>query len=245
VEEPTVGEELSLDELTERSGVSGRTIRYYQSEGVLSAPRRQGRDARYSDKHVERLELIGELQERGLKLEAIKSLLERAGKQRSSVTEWLGIDDALRASWTDDHSASMTLAEVHQRLGKRPRRLVGELVDAGMLERQDDGTFLAPSDAMLDLSLRLLDAGVSVDVSRRAAELLRRRLNRAADDLVKLFEAETGRSFAGSGGPEEVAAALDLIRPIALDAGGLILAQELERSLRRLAADGSRRSRHS
>ena len=53
-----------------------RTIRYYQSEGVLAAPRRDGRDARYNPGHLERLELIAELQERGLKLEAIKSLLE-------------------------------------------------------------------------------------------------------------------------------------------------------------------------
>ena len=168
MEEPTADGELSLDELAERSGVSGRTIRYYQSESVLAAPRRQGRDARYSVKHVERLELIAELQERGLKLEAIKSLLERAGKQRSSVTEWLGIDDALRASWTDDRPATMTLAEVHQRLGKRPRRLVGELVDAGMLERQDDGTFLAPSDALLDLALGVRSSEVYVAELKKA-----------------------------------------------------------------------------
>lgn len=240
-----VNEEFSLDELAERSGVSSRTIRYYQSEGVLAPPRREGREARYNPTHLERLELVAELQSRGLKLEAIQSLLERAGKHRTSVTEWLGIDEALRASWTDDHPATMSLAEVHQRLGKRPRRLVGELVDAGLLVREDDGSFLAPSDALLDLTLRLLDAGVSVDISQQAAELLRRRLARAADDLVKLFEAETGRSFAGRGAPEEVAAALDVVRPVALDAAGLIFAQELERTLRRLASTGTRRSRRS
>jgi DNA-binding transcriptional MerR regulator len=236
--------ELSLEELAQRSGVSARTIRYYQSEGVLAAPRREGRDARYNAGHLERLELIAELQERGLKLEAIKSLLGRAGK-RSSVTEWLGIDEALRASWTDDQPAMMTLAEVHERLGRRPRRLVGELVDAGLLARQEDGSFLAPSEAMLQLTFRLLDASVSIDVAVRAADLLRRRLAKAADDLVKLFEAETGRSFAGEGASEEVAAALDALRPVAIDAAGLILAQELERALRHLATRGTRRSRRS
>jgi hypothetical protein len=70
--------------------------------------------------------------------------------------------------------------------------------------------------------------------------LLRRRLSRAADDLVELFESETGRSFAGAGRPEEVAAALDVLRPIALDAAQLILAQELERSLRVLAGRTAR-----
>ena len=238
-------EELSLDELADRSGVSSRTIRYYQSEGVLPSPRRDGRDARYNVGHVERLELVGELQARGLKLEAIKSLLERAGKQKTSVTEWLGIDEALRTSWTDDQPKTMTLAQVHQRLGTRPRRLVGELVDGGLLEPQPDGTFVAPSDALLDLTFRLLDAGVSVDVSSQAADLLRRRISRAADDLVKLFEAETGRSFAGGGAPDEIAAALDAIRPVALDAAGLILAQELERAMRKLAATGTRKPRRS
>jgi DNA-binding transcriptional MerR regulator len=236
-------DEVSLEDLADRSGVSPRTIRYYQSEGVLAPPRREGREARYSAGHLERLGLIAELQERGLKLEAIQSLLDRAGKRSSSVNEWLGIDEALRASWTDDQAATMTLAEVHERLGRRPRRLVGTLVDAGLLVRQDDGMFLAPSDAMLGLTLRLLDAGVSIEIAVEAAALLRRRLAKAADDLVKLFETETGRSFAGGGSAEEVARALDALRPIAVDASGLILAQELERALRQLAARGTRRSR--
>lgn len=235
--------ELSLDDLAERSGVSVRTIRYYQSEGVLASPRRAGREARYNAAHLERLALIAELQERGLKLEAIHSLIGQAGPRPASVSAWLGIDEALRASWTDDQAVTMTLAEIHERLGRQPRRLVGELVDAGLLVRHDSKTFAAPSEAMLGLTLRLLDAGVTIDIASRAADLLRRRLAKAADDLVKLFEGETGRSFAGSGKPDEVAAALAELRPIALDAAGLILAQELERALRHLASTGARRSK--
>ena len=229
--------ELGLDELAERSGVSSRTIRYYQSEGVLPRPRKDGRDARYTTAHVERLGLIAELQERGLKLEAIKELVGR-DRQHRTVSDWLGVDEVLRASWADDETTAMTLAEVHALLGKHPRRLVGELVDAGLLTRNDDGTFIAPSRALLDIALRMLDAGVSIDIGTEAATLLRRRLAKAADDLVKLFESETGRSFAGKGRPEELATALDALRPIAQDAAQLILAQELERSLRNLAGKG-------
>ena len=235
-------DELSLDELAERSGVSPRNIRYYQSKGVLPKPRRDGRDARYGRAHVERLALIADLQGRGFKLEAIQTLVNRNGRDQS-VADWLGIDAALRASWSDDEAAAMTLSDVHQLLGRRPRRLVGELVDAGLLVRHDDGTFVAPSRALLDLTLRLLDAGVSIDVGGRAADLLRRRLAKAADDLVKLFESETGRSFAGAGTPDEIATALDALRPIALDAARLIFAQELEQSLRTLAAAPSRSRR--
>ena len=52
--------------------------------------------------------------------------------------------------------------------------------------------------------------------------------------------ADIRRSFAGQGRPEEVAAALDVLRPIALDGARLILAQELERSLRTLAGRTAR-----
>jgi DNA-binding transcriptional MerR regulator len=232
--DPDAVEELSLDELAARSGVSARTIRDYQSEGVLPKPRRDGREARYTEEHVERLELIAELQERGLKLEAIKGLVGSGGRPKS-VSDWLGIDEVLRASWSNDRRETMTLAEVHALLGKHPRRLVGELVDVGLLVREDDGSFVAPSRGLLDLTVRMLDAGVSIDIGARAGDLLRRRLTHAADDLVELFESETGRSFAGRGRPEEVAAALDVLRPIALDGARLILAQELERSLRSLA----------
>jgi DNA-binding transcriptional MerR regulator len=245
VDEPIAGgapEELGLEELAARSGVSGRTIRYYQSEGVLPRPRRDGREARYSLEHLERLELIGELQERGLKLEAIKDLVGSGGPRRS-VSEWLGIDEVLRASWSNDRRAPMTLAEVHELLGRHPRRLVGELVDAGLLVREDDGSFVAPSRGLLELTVRMLDAGVSIDIASRAAELLRRRMAKAADDLVEMFEAETGRSFAGKGRPDEVAAALDVLRPIALDGAQLILAQELERSLRALAGRTARKNK--
>jgi DNA-binding transcriptional MerR regulator len=231
---PGRDDELTLDELALRSGVSARTIRFYQSAGVLPRPRRVGRDARYREDHLDRLRLIAELQERGLKLEAIKDLVGRTSGTHNVAT-WLGLEEALRDPWTGDRARFVTLTELHEMLGDRPRRLAGDLADAGLLERQEDGTFVIPSPALLDLGLRLVDSGVSVEISDRAAGILRSRLAEAADDLVALFVAETGRSFAGSGTPEDVAAALAAVRPIALDAVGLLLAHEMERALRQLA----------
>lgn len=238
---PDEGEELSLDELAERSGISPRTIRYYQSEGVLPKPRKKGRDARYDESHLGRLRLISDLQERGLKLEAIRELVALEAKGGRSVVGWLGLEEVLRNPWVDDRAREMSLTDVHELLGRRPRRLVGSLVDAGVLAQQDDGRFVAPSAALLDLTLRVVDAGASVEVASRAEGLLRKRLAGAADDLVELFQTETGRAFAGHGTPEEIAGAIDTLRPIALDAAGLILAQEIERALRRLAGTGRKR----
>ena len=232
-------EELSLEELADRCGVTPRTVRYYQSQRVLARPRKHGHYARYNTEHVRRLQRIAELQERGLKLEAIRAVL--AHEDSGATGDWLGLDAALRNPWIRDESRTMSLSELHELLGGRPRRLVGELADADLVARQADGSFLVPSSALLDIALRLFDAGVTIDVADRAATLLRRRLAKAARDLVALFEGETGRSFAGSGTPKEIASALDTVRPIALDAAGLILAQEMEKVLRHLTATGPQR----
>jgi DNA-binding transcriptional MerR regulator len=75
-----------LQELVERSGLPARTIRWYQSEGLLPKPGKHGRDAVYSDEHLERLALIAELRDRGLTLVAIRDLVQRsAGGHRRRV----------------------------------------------------------------------------------------------------------------------------------------------------------------
>src|SRR6478735_4439606 len=91
----------SLEELAAASGVSERTIRYYQAEHVLPRPTKKGRDAVYSEDHLERLRLIGELRDRGLKLHTIRELVANDHPART-VSEWLGVDATLTAPWSDD-----------------------------------------------------------------------------------------------------------------------------------------------
>ncbi|HEU0164203.1 MAG TPA: MerR family transcriptional regulator [Thermomicrobiales bacterium] len=66
----------SLDELTERSGVTARTVRYYIAEGLLPPPNNAGPRATYSDTHLNRLHLIGRLKEAYLPLREIRRQLQ-------------------------------------------------------------------------------------------------------------------------------------------------------------------------
>ena len=68
-------ETLSLQELAERSALPARTIRWYQSEGLLPKPGKRGRDAVYRAEHLERLALIAELRDRGITLVTIRDLV--------------------------------------------------------------------------------------------------------------------------------------------------------------------------
>ena len=234
-DEPT----YSLQELVERSGLPARTIRWYQSEGLLPKPAKQGRDAVYRDEHLERLRLIAELRDRGLTLVAIRDLVKRE-RPSSTVAEWLGIDATLTAPWSDDRPRVIERDELAAMVRGRRPGLLAELQDAGYVQPADSGgnTWLVPSPALLDLALQLHDAGIDIELSAQLRDLLRRRLAKVVDDAVKLLVERTGAGFAGTATPAELATAVGALRPIARETTSLILAQEVERALRQLVEGG-------
>ena len=227
-----------LAELAARSGLPARTIRFYQSLDVLHRPDRRGRVAVYREAHLERLRLIAGLQDRGLTLGAIRQLLGRRASPGMSVGDWLGLDETLRGPWSEDRSRVVDDSELAGLLGTRTAGLRSRLERSRYLDRQSDGAWLVRSPALLGLALQLHDAGIDVEVTGQATELLRRRLARAVDDLIALFVGQTGAGFAGRASGEELAAALDALRPIAREAAGIILAHEVERGLRGLLDAG-------
>ncbi|MDZ7677527.1 MAG: MerR family transcriptional regulator [Acidimicrobiales bacterium] len=226
--------EYGLTELSTLSGVSARTIRYYQSIDVLPRPDRRGRQAVYGDDHLDRLRLIAELQDRGLTLGAISQFLGQRASPGISVGDWLGLDESLRGPWSEDRPRVLSDDELGDELGERPTGLRSRLERAGFIERQPEGWWLIRSPALLDLALQLSDAGIDIDVTGRATDLLRRRMSRAVDDLIDLFVERAGSGFPGQAAGPELETALGSLRPIAREAAGIILAHEIERGLREL-----------
>jgi DNA-binding transcriptional MerR regulator len=229
---------IGLTELVESTGVPARTIRWYQSEGLLPKPTKRGRDAVYTDDHRQRLELIAELRDRGLTLTAIRDLVGRDRPGRT-VAEWLGIDATLSAPWSDDRPRIVDRHELEALTGGRRRAgLLAELQDAHYIQPSESGTWLVPSPGLLDLALQLHDAGIDIDIAGQLRDLLRRRLSKAVDDAVKLIVERIGTGFAGTATSEEVATAIGALRPIARETTSLILAQEVERALKKLVDAG-------
>lgn len=72
----TVDEVFTIDELAAATGVPSRTIRQYQTLGLLAPPTRVGRVGRYGPAHRERLGAIARLQERGYSLAGMRDLFE-------------------------------------------------------------------------------------------------------------------------------------------------------------------------
>ncbi len=67
---------LRIDDLAQLSSVPSRTIRFYNTQGLLPPPVMRGRVAYYNQEHLVVLSLIQSLKEQNLPLEVIKQLLE-------------------------------------------------------------------------------------------------------------------------------------------------------------------------
>lgn len=238
---PASGERLrtagmyTIDELAAAAGLPTRTVRLYQSVGVLDSPQRRGRIAVYSDGHLRRLEIIASLQDRGLRLRAIRDALRQAQRSKLSLEDWLGLSEHLRTPWSQEAPMLLSEGELRAHLGERPPGFLAALVRAGMVQRQGDGlppTYLVPSPGLLDIGLKLHDAGVEIETGAEAAALIRKRMHRAATDLLSYFVKHIGHGFARSGSPQEVGEAFGALRAVAAEAVRLLFAREMEGALR-------------
>ncbi|MEC0328603.1 MerR family transcriptional regulator [Paenibacillus macerans] len=68
---------MRIGELTERAGVTQRTVRYYESIGLLPSGEREGNGHHYyTEETVARLRKIDQLKKLGLSLEEIRDVIE-------------------------------------------------------------------------------------------------------------------------------------------------------------------------
>ena len=68
-------EEFTVDELASRAGMTVRNVRAYASRGLIDAPRLEGRTGFYSTQHLQRLQLVRQLLDRGYTLSAVEKAL--------------------------------------------------------------------------------------------------------------------------------------------------------------------------
>lgn len=90
----------TIDELAHVSGMPSRTIRFYNTQGMLPPPTMRGRVAYYDEEHLLVLRIIKELKEQqNLPLDTIKQMLEIRAKY-GEVQMNLALKQRLRRSLT-------------------------------------------------------------------------------------------------------------------------------------------------
>jgi len=226
----------TIDQLAAQTGVPSRTIRFYQSKGALPSPLRRGRRAYYGTAHIERLELIARLQDRGLQIRAIRNLLEQLDCGKASLEDWLGFEAELRTPWSEDVPQLLSEEEIQARLDGRPPGLLAALVKAGLLEREAN-QYLVRSPALMKMALTLEENGIDVETVREATQILSRHLSKAATELSLLFH-EQKHERVRDGGIDNAVQLLNALKPLALEAASVVFAQEIQLALEQLLHEG-------
>jgi DNA-binding transcriptional MerR regulator len=225
---------LTIDELAAASRVPSRTIRFYQSRGALQAPEIRGRVAHYGKHHLERLKLIAQLSDRGLRVDAIGDLMKRIDRGEVDLAEWLGVEEEMQAPWASDQPRTVSEAELYTLAGNRRPGLISDLTRARIVERKGD-VFFVGSPALLAIAIKLEGVGIDLETAASASKILRKHLGRAVNELVELF---VGRVKEGALGITQASKLFEAFRTVGIDAVRLLFAREMEGELRKLIASG-------
>ncbi|HWL87166.1 MAG TPA: MerR family transcriptional regulator [Polyangiaceae bacterium] len=224
----------TIDELASATRVPSRTIRFYQSRGALMPPEIRGRVAYYGQAHVERLELIAQLQDRGLRVDAIRDLVKTIERGELDLAEWLGVERQMQAPWVHDRSRTVSETELYELAGTSRAGLLADLVRAGLAERRGD-VYLLASPARLVLAMKLEAVGIDLDTSAGASAILRKHMARTVGDLVDFFVSRTKDGHVEISDPERL---FEAFRVTGIESVRLIFAREMESALRKLLASG-------
>lgn len=205
---------LTVDQVARLTGTSVRTIRWYQSEGLLPAPRREGRVARYDADHVQRLEAIRDLQAHGLTLVAIRRLLERAPDTAANA---LAFVRAAVSPASENDAEVIDPTEGAARLGTSPTpALAANLESLGIVRVLADGRWELPAPALFRAAEELAELQFPLE---RQVEIVHQ-LRAHAEDMARLLvDFFVEHLWPGSeDDPDawaEMSAALGRLRPLA------------------------------
>jgi DNA-binding transcriptional MerR regulator len=203
---------LTIDELARETGLTVRNVRSHHARGLLPPPEVKGRTGYYGPEHVQRLRLIQELQQEGLKLEGIKRLLGDDGEKLL----------ALRRAGADSETPEViTATELRERFGDAPG-LLEKAAELGVLVPLGDGHYEVPSPALLQAAEEAVARGVSLDHALDLVASVEKHARAVSKEFIKLFMDDVIKPFADAGMPDEgwqeLAESVEHARPLAAQA---------------------------
>ncbi len=208
--------EYRIGELAREAGITVRTLRYYQERRLLPPPRREGRIGWYSQAHLDRLRVIGQMLERGHTLGGIGELLS-AWEQGYDLADLLGFERAMTAPWSDEVAVPVTVAGVSALLqGQLTPDVLAEAVRLGYIDVDGDRV-IHVSRRLLDTTAALVREGIPLPAILAAGRELQAGLDQMASLFVELVTSHV-LDRGGAPLPHEVARlaeTIDRLRPVA------------------------------
>jgi MerR family transcriptional regulator, redox-sensitive transcriptional activator SoxR len=105
--------ELTIGELSTRSGVAQSALRFYEREGLIAARRTDGNQRRYPSVTLRRVALVQAGKAAGIPLERIRHALETLPEEKPTKRDW----ERLSRSWAAELDERIaTLEAIRTRL---------------------------------------------------------------------------------------------------------------------------------
>jgi DNA-binding transcriptional MerR regulator len=215
-------EQLTIDQLAQRTGMTVRNIRAHQSRGLLPPPEVRARTGYYGSDHVARIKLIQEMQAEGYNLKAIERLVQGA---TGAVEEALGFKRALLAPFGDEEPEYLTQDELDERFnGPFEEKVLRKALKLELLRPLGDGRFEVPSPTLLRAGEELVNLGVDITHVLAVAEQVMRHSRAVAQAFVRVFTDDVLGPLPPPGTDDSSAEwtrlreALERLRPLASDA---------------------------
>jgi DNA-binding transcriptional MerR regulator len=231
---------LTIDELARETGLTVRNVRSHHARGLLPPPEVRGRTGYYGQQHINRLRLIQELQQEGLKLDGIRRILAEDDGERLLALKRAGAD-------TPETPEVLTGEELLQRLriAGDARPLLRKAEKLGMLVPLGDGHFEVPSPALLAAAEQVVSRGVSLDHALDMIAGVERHARAVSKDFIKLFMDDVIKPFADAGMPEEgweeLAESVERVRPLAAQALLAVFRRTMDEEVEATFAEIARR----
>jgi DNA-binding transcriptional MerR regulator len=213
------GEELTIDELAQHTGMTVRNIRAHQSRGLLPAPVVKGRIGYYDDRHISRLELIQQLQAGGFNLTAIQRLVERAEQTGDDIGN---LRSLVLTPFTEEQTEVVNLRDLAEQVGVAlDSRMLKQGLDLGFIVPLGDDRYEVLSPTILRAGVQALELGVPIEKLLEVFEKVNHHTRAIADAFTKMVDDGIVRPEEKNGLPPEsfptVVTAIQGLRPLAAE----------------------------
>lgn len=236
----STSDELTIDGLAARVGMTVRNVRAYAGRGLIPAPRLQGRTGYYGTVHVRKLQLIRELVNRGYTLAAV----EKAFASQSDTTAAHALDllVVLDAPLGEEKPELLTRDGLAALAGiDRDTGVVDELIRQGLAEELDEETLNVLHPAIVRAGTSAISLGLSPATVTAILPLMTERLGDIAHELVERVREEIWQPFAEGGLPEHdwvrVLTVIEELLPVAGQAVLSVFRRELTRAIESALGD--------
>jgi DNA-binding transcriptional MerR regulator len=232
---------LTIELLAAQTGMTVRNIRSHQARGLLAPPEVRLRVGYYGPDHVERLELIRNLQDEGFNLNGIKRLLDDS----DDTAERLQRFKRAIATPYDEQPERLTAVELAARFPGEPPAALQSAERAGVLVDDGDGTYGVPSPSLLAVAEEVARRGISVDGALAVFAELEEHCDAVAHAFVRLFVREVWRPFQDADMPpdrwREIDESIERLRPLASDALMAIFQRRMRTQIEAAFGDAAQR----